>query len=370
MLHQLLSERGAKWSNIGHREQSHIVTDFGDVERETDALINSVAILPCSHWGRLLISGKDHLNFLQRMTTNDFETLKSGAGIESIFTEAKGRILDLGVFYHYEGTTLCILSPESTQDICAWLDKYTFSEEMTLTNIETQSEMIEVLGPEAEKVISSAFHINIEKSLPHKLLQSSQTPPESWLCLRPFGRHHSVRVIVNKEHASHLWQQLETAGAIPVGETSWNNARIELGLPTSPNELNKNHNPWEAGLGSAISLEKGCYIGQEIIARLEAYEKIKKTLCGVLFDGRVVPEPGTKLKLNGKLAGAITSSSSSSRTGVIALAYISKEYWHQETTVVTDPGNLNGKIMPLPFTSEEILINGRKFSEKQNNRSK
>jgi folate-binding protein YgfZ len=363
MLHQLLSKRGAKWSNSGHREQDHIVTDFGDTERETDAIINSVAILPCSHWGRLSITGRDHLNFLQRMTTNDFETLKSGMGIESIFTEAKGRIIDLGVFYHYEGTTLCILSPNSTQNMCDWLDKYTFSEEMTLNNIEAQSEMIEVLGPEAEKVISSVFQIDIEKFMPHQLLESSQTPPDSWLCVRPFGRHNGVRIIVNSEDASHLWRQLETTGAIPVGETSWNSARIELGIPANPNELNKNHNPWEAGLGSAISLEKGCYVGQEIIARLEAYKKIKKNLWGILFDGGVTPKPGTKIKVNGKFAGTITSSSSSSRTGVIAIAYISKEYWHMETTVVTEPGNLNGKIIPLPFKPEKILINGRNFSK-------
>ena len=366
MLYQLLSERGAKWSNNEHRERNHIVTDFGDVERETDAIINSVAILPCSHWGRLSITGSDHLNFLQRMTTNDIETLKSGTGIESVFTEAKGRIIDLGVFYHYEGTTLCILSPDSTQNMCEWLDKYTFSEEMTLNNIETQSEMIEILGPRAEKVISSVFQIDIEKFIPHQLLQSSQTPPDSWLCVRPFGRHHGVRIIVNREDASHLWQQLETAGAIPAGDTSWDSARIELGIPANPNELNKNNNPWEAGLGSAISLEKGCYVGQEIIARLEAYKKIKKTLWGILFEGKVAPKPGTKIKVNGKLAGTITSSSSSSRTGVIALAYISKEYWqHRRATVVTEPGNLKGKMIPLPFDPEKILINGRKFSEEK-----
>ena len=363
MFEKFLSDRGANSSSDHPKKRYRSVNDFGNINRETNALVNSVAIFPCSHWGRLVITGNDHLNLLQRMTTNNMGTLKSGSGIESVFSDPKGRVIDLGLFYHRKVATLCIVSPESTRVISEWLDKYTFSEEMTLSNVETETEMIEVLGPDARKLISSVFQVDINELLPHQLLESPQIPPQSWLAIRPFGQHNGVRIIVKTIHASQVWQQLEKAGGVPVGETSWNNMRIELGIPKKPNELNKDNNPWEAGLASAISLDKGCYIGQEVIARLEAYKKIKKNLWGILFLGKTKPKPGTKLRVKGKIAGTITSSCSSIRTGVIALAFVSKEYCHQGISVETEHGDLNGETVSLPFAPETILAHGRKFSK-------
>ena len=363
MLHKLLSANGAKWINRGFNANTEVVKDFGDTTRETDAILNSSAILHCSHWGRLSITGKDHLNFLQRMTTNDIESLENGRGIESVFTEAKGRVIDLATFYHQAETTLCIVSPDSSKELCDWLSKYTFSEEMTITNIETQSEMIELWGPETKDVIYSTFNINIEKLSPHQLVNSPKIPRDTWFCIRPSARYNGVRLIVKNEDVCYFWEQLLESGAIPAGETSKNSARIELGIPAKPNELNKNHNPWEASLGSAVSLEKGCYIGQEIIARLEAYDKIKKTLRGVLFKGKTKPPLGAKLKAEGKYAGTITSISSSNRAGIIALAYISKGYCQHGTKIFTELGNIEGEIVTLPFTPTDILKNGKRFSE-------
>ncbi len=363
ILQELLSANGAKWSKSEFFKDTQIVEDFGDTARETDAILNSSAILHCSHWGRLSFTGKDHQDFLQRMSTNDIESLENGRGIESVFTEAKGRVIDLATLYHKAETTLCIVSPDSSKELSDWLSKYTFSEEMTITNKEAQSEMIEIWGPKTKHVIYSAFNIDIEKLSPHQLVNSPKIPIDTWFCIRPFARHNGVRLIVNKADAYYFWEQLLKSGAMPAGETSKNSARIELGIPAKPNELNKNHNPWEAGLGSAISLEKGCYIGQEVIARLEAYDKIKKALRGVLFDGKTKPKLGTKLKAQGKYAGTITSISSSNRSGVIALAYISKDYCRQRTKIVTELENIEGEIVTLPFKPTDILQNGKQFSE-------
>ncbi len=365
MLQTLLSANGAKWSNRQTSNETQIVDDFGDTARETEAILNSSAILHCSQWGRLSFTGKDHQNFLQRMSTNDIDSLENGRGIESVFTEAKGRVIDLATLYHHAETTLCVVSPDSSEELSNWLSKYTFSEEMTITNIESQSEMIEVWGPKTKQVVCSAFNIDIEKSSPHQLMNSAKIPRDAWFCIRPFDSHNGVRLIVKKENACYIWEQLLASGAIPAGETSWNSARIELGIPAKPNELNKNHNPWEANLGSAISLEKGCYIGQEIIARLEAYDKIKKALRGILFKGKVTPKPGSKLKTEGKYAGTISSSSSSTRTGVIALAYISKDYLGKGTKIFTELENIEGEIVTLPFMHTDILRNGKRFSEEK-----
>ena len=102
--------------------------------------------------------------------------------------------------------------------------------------------------------------------------------------------------------------------------------RIEAGLPAGGRELNEEHNPWEARLSDAISLEKGCYVGQEVIARLNTYKKVSKFLVRLLVAGNEDPVPGTPLCHQGETIGSVTSSARVPGTGtVLALGYVRDE---------------------------------------------
>lgn len=113
---------------------------------------------------------------------------------------------------------------------------------------------------------------------------------------------------------------------VPAGERCFELLRIEAGLPAGGRELTEEHNPWEALLSDAISLEKGCYVGQEVIARLNTYKKVSKFLVRLRVEGSDEPAPGTPLRHQGQAIGSVTSSARVPGTDhVLALGYVRDE---------------------------------------------
>jgi folate-binding protein YgfZ len=126
---------------------------------------------------------------------------------------------------------------------------------------------------------------------------------------------------------------------------------VEAGVPVAGLEITEAHNPWEANLDSMISLHKGCYNGQEIIARLNTYEKVKQHLKGVRLSDEVPSNTILNLQQGNKNAGEITSIVTSPRCGNIALAYMKKIYEPVETRlkVLFDGGEVDAEVVDLPF---------------------
>ena len=134
-------------------------------------------------------------------------------------------------------------------------------------------------------------------------------------------------VIVPGSRAGRLWREFLTEGsefgARPVGIEALGSVRVEQGVPEYGKELSEDVNPLEAGLLDLISFNKGCYVGQEVIARLNTYKKVQRHLVGLSWDSSAVPEPGCALFFEGERVGAITSETRSSGTGGgVGLGYV------------------------------------------------
>ena len=119
-----------------------------------------------------------------------------------------------------------------------------------------------------------------------------------------------------------MWLDLADRGAVPIGETAAEAVRVEQGMPCYGREMGEDYNPHEAGLLPFISFDKGCYIGQEVVVRLNTYRKVQKRLMGVAFDGER-PELDSLVEADGKQVGFITSVADSPALGKpLALAYV------------------------------------------------
>ncbi|MFT5086504.1 MAG: folate-binding protein YgfZ [Candidatus Latescibacterota bacterium] len=319
-----------------------------ETKSEYQAATAGTALRRADAYGRLQISGSDHLSFLHRMTTNDFNSLGHGYGIEAVFTENRGRILDCGTFYHRDGNTLMMLSPSARATIPAWLDRYIFTERIDLLDLTDKTAMFELIGPQAVSLVRQVLGSNIAGLQPHQLL--TVTPSDDlWLCALPWAGHSGLRAIGPTSAIAELQQLFFEAGAHIISEDVWEVLRVESGIPLYGSELNEEHNPWEAGLQRTIHMDKGCYIGQEVIARLDTYDKIKQHLIGLKFTEESPPTPGTELKSDGHSAGSITSSALSPTFGPIALAYVRRSYCEPGTALQTADGAHSGQVSPLPF---------------------
>ena len=279
---------------------------FGNDAAAVLAAQQGVALYDRSHWGRIEISDRDRLTFLHNQSTNDFKLLKPGDGRDTVFVTSTARTIDLATAYVLEDTVLVLVSPNRREKLLTWLDRYIFfGDRVKLTDVTEQTSSFSLIGPKSHRLVE-------------KLGLDS-------LADRPYGFHQLVEVagrsarlavgsglstegytlITSAEDAAVVWQTLIETGAVPIGDRAWERLRIEQGRPMPDHELTEDYNPLEAGLWQTISFTKGCYIGQETIARLDTYNGVKQRLWGIRL--RSIVEPGTVITLNDEKIGILTS---------------------------------------------------------------
>ena len=129
---------------------------------------------------RLYMRGADHLDFLHRMTSNDFHNLQLGHGLEAVFIEQRARILDLATCYRGPDATALILSPASRTTIPAWLDRFIFAEALELADRTDETAMFELIGPHAPQLVTHTLNADLAKLQDHQLLDP-QVPDGLWL---------------------------------------------------------------------------------------------------------------------------------------------------------------------------------------------
>ena len=156
-----------------------------------------------------------------------------------------------------------------------------------------------------------------------------------------------------------LWDRLTAAGAAPLGQTAWEALRIEAGVPRWGAEIDERYNPLEANLGRDIDWVKGCYIGQEVVARLNTYHKVQKYLVTVAFEPGSAPVSGAPLLVDGATAGALTSAAySPAAARTIGLGYLRTQHvrTNAQVTAVTEGGEaVVGVVTRAPEVPEAAL---------------
>ncbi len=297
---------------------------------------------------RLYMRGAEHLDFLHRMTSNDFHNLQVGYGLEAVFIEQRARILDLATCYRGPDATVLILSPDSRTTIPTWLDRFIFAEALELADRTDATIMFELIGPRAAALVAEVLGEDLARFHDHQLLDPA-VRDNLWLAHTPRQAGPGLRVFGPPEAVAALWQHFAAAGASPISEHTWEILRVEQGLPQLGRELTQDYNPWEAKLGRAIHLDKGCYIGQEVIARLDTYDKVKQHLVGLRLSAAELPATGQPLHDGKREVGRITSAVHSPTLGPIGLAYVRRAACAAGT--VLSVGQAQATVVSLPFSA-------------------
>ena len=254
--------------------------------------------------GRLIVTGRDRKDLRHRLATNSIEGMDPGDGVSTCFCTSKGRMIDWCVVLD-RGDDLLILSA-NPERLAGHIQQYTITEDVTVRNymaievVVCGSKAKDFLGVDLEsacftEIAIAGVKLQVVRIAPLAGEAYSLLAPDAVALRRLLGEHGEPLLPPDVERL-----------------------RIRGGIPAFPNEINENHNPWEAGLGSSISLHKGCYIGQEVIARLNTYEKVKRKLVALQLDaGGLRGEP---VRFEGEEVGELTTVS-----GDIALAYVAAE---------------------------------------------
>ena len=311
----------------------------------------AIAVVDRSHWGRIQVSDADRLRFLHNQTTNDFQTLKPGQGCNTVFVTSTGRTIDLVTAYICEDTVLLLTSPTLQQNLIDWMDRYIFfADQVNLADITQETAAFTVLGPESDALLEKlgATALLGRPQANHQTLAFAEG--EIRVAVGSDLMIPGYTLIAPSEQAAKLWQTLTAAGAVPLGERVWSQLRIEQGRPMPGQELTADYNPLEAGLWRSLNFDKGCYIGQETIARLNTYQGVKQQLWGIKLDA--IAAPGAIITIGENKVGKLTSLAETAE-GYIGLAYIRTKAGGQGLRV--EVGDATGEIIDIPFATRGYL---------------
>ncbi len=338
---------GARLSRIAGRD---VPASFGDFDSEYGELSTGVAILDRSYMGRIVANGSDALDLINRFSTNATVGLSDGDVVVTVLTSDIGRVLELITVVRRSATeSIVITGAGAEMTVIDWLDRYNFGEDCEFAVVTDDSSQITITGP-----ATAGLGIPLPETGRVIPAEIRGVPVEIVRALNPSLESYEI-LISDNEQSGDVWDALVAAGATPVGEEAFNVFRIERGLPSPVSELSDRVNPLEAGLEPYVSFTKGCYMGQEVIARLDTYDKLQRRLVGL-----VRPAPGagsgahlsagSSVRAGDRVVGQITSAVTSPSLGrSIALAYIRKGHAEPGTTLESDQGPV--EVVSLPFTA-------------------
>ena len=305
---------------------------------EYHALTSGTAVLDRSDAGRLVLTGDDALDLINRLSTNELATLEVGAGAATVLTTNKGRIVDLLHVHRSEDRLVAFTSPGNQQRVAEWIDFYTFVEDVTVEDVTGETAMLSLTGLDSTKFLDDMTDGRASSLATYGRLSARISHAAAEVYRSDFLGPPSFDIVVDAEHRDSLFSILTDVGATPAGPDVIEALRVQRGIPAFGKELTEDYNPHEANLVHHVSFSKGCYIGQEVIARLQTYKKVSKYLVALRWDGDD-PAPGSFLTHDGKRMGIITSAARLPHTGAnVGLAYVRKQFVDDGTTVADETG--------------------------------
>jgi tRNA-modifying protein YgfZ len=342
-----LSDFHAANGAIFTADRSTVPESFGNDNVALTAVSAGVVVIDRTHWGRIVVSGEDRLRFLHNQSTADFTSLSVGMGCDTVLINSTGRTIDLALGLVLSDEVLLLVSPQKTETIYQLLDRYIFfADKVYLQDISAETATFSLVGPASEAVIQALGGQVEGIAHSHETVSvgaaTVRIVRDSGLALTGYT------LMVALEQAVAVWQKLVELGAVPLGEQGWEELRICQGRPAADAELTADYNPLEAGLWQTISFTKGCYIGQETIARLNTYKGVKQQLWGIKLQGAVAI--GSPLLVGAEKVGVVTSYLATTH-GHRGLAYVRSKAGGVGLQVQI--GDTTGEIVDLPFVSHD-----------------
>ncbi len=321
---------------------------------EVRCAFDSCLLTDRSELVRLVAAGPDILPLLQRLGTGDVTALSPGDAGRTVLTTNKGRIVQ-HLFVHPLGDAgvLMVGGPSSGPQVLDHLRRYTFAENVDLSDESENLFQLALTGPQSGGVLgdlglpmpeagataAGSVHGTSVRILPH-----DGSTDDGYSVIGPLDEHSAVSIAVR--------EAVQVRGGQPGSCSAFETYRVLRGIPAAGHELTLDYNPLEAGLWDAVSFDKGCYVGQEVIARLRTYDKVSRVIVGLeLGTPAVIPEPGASISIDGHRAGALTSAldlPGSERT--IGLGYLKRKQLSAELRVEIEGIGTEARVVDLPFT--------------------
>jgi folate-binding protein YgfZ len=297
---------------------------------EYHALRRGFGTVELANWSSVTLTGSDRQTFLNNFCTNDVKRLGPGEHCEAFLTNVKGKVLGHGLVHCRASELVFITVPAQAPPIITHLDRYIIREDVQLRDTTAERAYLLIAGGE-----TAGAGLNGEIWIRWRLLHV------------PFCG--LLEATPNK--LSQVRQELKAAGAIWCGNAAFDALRIESGTPLFGIDFDEENLPQEVGRDElAINFTKGCYLGQETVARIDALGHVNQRLVGAHFAGPNVPEAKAELTDGGTPAGHVTSATFSPQLGSpLALAMVRRQWDAPGSQLTSAAGSC--EVIELPIRS-------------------
>ena len=357
VLHEFHAQLNARFTEVHGME---VVEDYGDWLAEHAALRQSAGVIDLSFRSRLVLTGADRVRLLNGQVTNNVKDLPVGQGCYAALVTNKGKLQsDLNI-YMLTGEILLDFEPGLGGAITERFHKFIISDDVQVVDAAPHYGLLSVQGPQAWAVIellglnlaapASAFHWSSIQDETLGEMYCMNQPRIGTTGFDLFAPTNSLAALADK-----LIAAAKQLGGRAVGWHALETARVEAGRPRFGAEMDETNLAPEAGLEArAISYTKGCYIGQEVIARIRTYGQVAKALRGLRFaDGAdALPKKGDKLFVGEKEVGYVCNALHSPALAInIGLGYVRREHNQigSELKVRSAIGEILATVVELPF---------------------
>ena len=305
---------------------------FSTFEDEYRAARESLAIFDTNWHAIINLSGPDRLRYLNAIVSNDIKNLKEGSGTLALLLNPQGRILAELEIYALKDRLLTLSHASLRQRTVETLDKYIIMDDVQLDNATDKLGSLAIEGPQGARTIEKVYGFDLDE-MPDLAIRSVHIDSMPCEIIRRshFG-YVGMEVIAPQKSLKQIWENLlelvRQRGGLPIGMKTLESLRLEAGIPFYPADFNDTVIPHEAAVETThISFTKGCYTGQEIVERVRSRGQVNRRRVRMKFSTPEPPLPGTRLSVDGKELGLVTSSGFSPKENTaIGMGYSRREH--------------------------------------------
>lgn len=342
-------------------DEDQSLRDSHDVQARAYAAVREggAGLIDLSSRGRIRVHGSEAVQFLNGLITNDMKTLAEEHWMTAIFPNVQGRFIAairvIRVVNLKDGPTSFLLDTESaTHDrVFKTIERFTLAGDFQVDDVTSSTAQFSIQGKGARVLLGSVLGPSVSDIPIGGAKTISWRDVEILIVRSSHTGEDGFDLITASEKASALWEALAGEGATPVGPETFETLRIEAGIPLYGVDIDDTMVVSETGLDDAISFTKGCYVGQEIVARIKYRGHVAKKITGLTFQESVSVAPGAEVfSLDDKTIGKVTSVTYSPQLKkTIGLALIKYQFLEAglSVKVVTDGKKVEGLVTSLPF---------------------
>jgi folate-binding protein YgfZ len=325
------------------------MADHGDVRSEFQALISAAGVYDLSSRAKVSLTGGDRTRWLNGMVTNNVRDLEPGSGVYAFLLNPQGHIL--GDLYAYNRGESLLVDTDLSQveKILAVFDKYIIMDDVEVANITDRMSALGIAGPKSRETLRAAG-FEVPELKPLQFVETTWQQIGVTVVRGDNPQVETFELWVAPGDAERVSDALLKAGAKPVGSAALDLLRIATGIPRYGVDIRERDLPQETEQERALNFSKGCYVGQEIVERIRSRGQVRRKFTGFEIDGQP-PAAGSKIQIDGKDVGEITSAASlplADGQRLVALGYIRREAGTPGKRI--EAGGSAATVANLPFT--------------------